>query len=167
MVFKCFKMVSDNFLMVEYFKKMYNHYKSGKIYKQLTWGKRNLPNGLSTESGPRFCRVRKHFLSNLHSPILRNQAPQENAALQFWPLAVSIRLKNREVRESENVNANRVEFSKKSVKLPARKRSQRHWSKIVSRTSLCTRNPTPLCASWLRRSRLTTLLAQARAQIAS
>ena len=32
-----------------------------------TWGKRNLPNGLSTESGPRFCRVLKHFLANLQA----------------------------------------------------------------------------------------------------
>ena len=75
-----------------------------------------------------FYGERPYFLSctetlSLESPFpnTAKASANRNAALQLSPPAVSIRAKIREVRESENVNANRVEFSKKRVKLPVRK----------------------------------------------
>ena len=66
-----------------------------------------------------------NFLLNIFAifyfPNTAKASANRNAALQLSPPAVSIRAKIREVRESENVNANRVEFSKKRVKLPVRK----------------------------------------------
>ena len=54
---------------------------------------------------------------------------------------------------------NRVEFSRRSVKLPERKRSQRDWPKIVTRTSLCKPEESETCQmDFLRRAALVSVV---------
>ena len=65
-------------------------------------------------------------------------------------------------------NASHVNFSEISRLLKVRKDVNDFDQRSLSRTSFNIRIPHPLCASWLRRSRLTeTLLTQERVQIAS
>ena len=63
------------------------------LFHAKTKGKRSLPKGFSTESGPRFCRVWKHFLSNLQffSWFYNGVVLQIGKKIKTWRTSIFLR----------------------------------------------------------------------------